>query len=133
MVVGGVGTQADKTLEATKLVRNLLAGLPAEQTRFDETKKSIEQSFRTRPLTYSRIPGAVYRWERAGIKGGDPRPERMKAAMEYSLDKLERFAGKFNDRKWMIYILGNKDRVDLDELSKLGEVKMLDLDSLYPY
>ena len=133
IVVGGLGTQSDKTVEATTLVRDLLAQLPADKSRFEETRESIVQSFRTNPLTYSRIPGAVYHWERAGIKGGDPRPARMKAAMEYSLKDLERFAKRFEARDWIIYILGNKERVDLKSLGTLGEVKLVELDSLFPY
>ena len=132
VLVGGLGTQADKTLEAATLLRDLLAKLPADENRFEETKESLEQAFRTNPLTYSGIPGTVYYWERAGIKG-DPRPARMKAAMGYSLEKLERFASRFEDRKWIIYILGNKERVDLEALGSLGQVKVVELDSLYPY
>ncbi len=57
----------------------------------------------------------------------------MKAALEYSLKDLERFSRKFEERDWTIYILGNKKRVDMDALAELGEVEMIELDSLYPY
>ena len=133
MLVGGVGTQSDKTLEATTLVRDLLAKLPLDKTRFENTKESIEQAFRTHPLTYSQIPRAVHSWTHAGIRGGDPRADRMEAALKYTLEDLERFSKQFSDRNWIIYILGSQERVDPKTLSSLGEVEIIEMDSLYPY
>jgi predicted Zn-dependent peptidase len=132
LVSGGLGTQADKTVEGASLVRSLLANLPADQGRFAESKDAIEQAFRTSPLTYGQIPGTVHLWDEAGFDT-DPRPDRMQAALKYELKDLERFSDKFKDKDWTIYILGNKERVDMKALSALGEIEMVELDSLYPY
>ncbi|MEK7656372.1 MAG: insulinase family protein [Elusimicrobiota bacterium] len=129
---GRLGTQADKTVEASTLLRDLLTEPPFSDSRFAETKKSIEQSYRTNPITFRAVPGAVMGWQELGLPG-DPRPERFQKALSYTPERLKAFARRFKDKPKTLYILGNRGRVDLPGLGKLGEVVEKPIDELFPY
>ncbi|HAH07548.1 MAG TPA: hypothetical protein DCM05_13690 [Elusimicrobia bacterium] len=129
---GRLGTQADKTLDASTLLKSLLTKLPASEDRFRETKRSIEERYRTSPVEFRRVPGTVLYWEDLGF-AKDPRPERFRKSLAYTLKDLEGFAARFENSPKTVYILGNRSRVDLEALKKLGEVSEKTLDELFPY
>ncbi|MBI5240266.1 MAG: insulinase family protein [Elusimicrobia bacterium] len=131
-VWGYLGTQADKTVEATELLRRLLREPPLSPQRLSETAKGIEEGYRTNPIQFRSIPGAVMGWEDQGLSG-DPRPERFARVLKYRLDDLAAFSRRFKQRPMTAYILGNRDRVALDALKKLGEFEEKGLDQVFPY
>ena len=132
LIWGGLGCQADKTIEATQLLYDLLHKLPPSEKRFEETRNSIVQGYRTNPIKFRGVAGAVMSWEDAGLKR-DPRPKRMKRAKTYTLAQLEGFAAMWKDRPMTLHILGSKDRVDLDALKKMGAFIEKPTDDLFPY
>jgi predicted Zn-dependent peptidase len=129
---GYVGTQADKTIEATELLRSLLAKMPVSEKRFTDAKKAIEQDYRTNPTRFRAIPHTIIGWEYRGIKK-DPRPRRLKKAQSYTLKDLERFAEPFGKKPMVIHALGSRDRVDIEALKKLGVFVEKSIDELFPY
>ncbi|MCX5789239.1 MAG: insulinase family protein [Elusimicrobia bacterium] len=129
---GHLGTQADKTIEATTLMKGLLTKLPSSADRFRETKQSIEERYRTMPIEFRGVPGAILGWEDQGFDK-DPRPERFKKSLGYTLTDLERFARRFESEPKTVFILGNRGRVDLEGLKKLGGFSEKPLDELFPY
>lgn len=129
---GRLGTQADKTVEASTLLRGLLTDLPFSDSRFQETRKALEQSYRTNPITFRAIPGAVMGWQDLGLSQ-DPRPARFQKALSYAPEQLKAFAKRFKDKPKTLYILGNRGRVDLEGLKKLGELTEKPIDELFPY
>ncbi|OGR58105.1 MAG: hypothetical protein A2X36_12790 [Elusimicrobia bacterium GWA2_69_24] len=131
-VAGMLGTQGDKTIEATELLLKLLHQLPPSESRFQESRNSIEQDYRTSPVKFRAVPGTVMDWEDQGLRG-DPRPARMRKALSYKLDDLVRFSARFRERPLTVYVLGNRDRVDLKSLEKLGTLTELKIGDLFPY
>lgn len=129
---GSAGTQADKTAEAAGLLSTLLKAMPLSESRFTETKRAIEQDFRTGVVTFREIPGTIQLWERRGILS-DPRPERFKRALAYEPKDLAAFASRFNARSLILYVLGPSGMIDRKGLAGLGEVKELAVDDLFPY
>lgn len=129
---GRLGCQADKTAEASALTRDLLKNVPPSENRFRDAAKAIEESYRTDPITFRGIPGAIMAWEDLGFSG-DPRPPRFEKALRYRLEDLTRFAGRFKDRPMTAAILGSRDRVDLPKLKKLGEFEEKKLEEIFPY
>ncbi len=130
---GRVGCQADKTPEAVKLMLKLFDEFPASDKRFAETRKAIEESYRTSPISFRSIPGAVMGWEDQGIEGGDPRPKRFADALTYEPARLADFAAKLKGKPMTVWVLGHRDRVLLDQLKTIGELEEKPLDSLFPY
>ncbi|MFH1723373.1 MAG: insulinase family protein [Elusimicrobiota bacterium] len=131
-IVAGLGTQADKTIEATEVLHTLLREMPASEERLEEARKAIEQDYRTNPVQFRDVAGAVMEWEDRGLRR-DPRPRRMKKAMKYRLKDLERFAKRFRDSPMTIHILGNRERVDFEALKKMGDFTEKSVDDLFPY
>lgn len=132
LVWGSLGTQADKAVEASALLSKLLRELPSSEARFAETRKAVEEDFRTGVVTFRAVPGTIHEWEEKGIMK-DPRPERFKRALAYRAQDLEAFAARFKDKTLILFVLGHPDRVDQKGLSGLGEVEVLKIDDLFPY
>lgn len=132
-IAGGVSTQADKTIEATKVLRDLMRSPPLEDKRYTKTAEAIELGYRTGHLGFRDIGFEAMRWKERGIAGGDPRPERFRKAKRYTMDDLAAFAKRFHDRPLTIYVLGNRDRVDLAALKELGDFQELKLEDIFPY
>ncbi len=130
---GRLGCQADKTPEAVKLMTALFQDFPASDKRFHETAKAIEESYRTSPVSFRGIPGAVIGWEDQGLTGGDPGPKRFARALKYTLPELQSFATRFKSKPLTVWILGHRDRVGIDQLKPLGEFEEKPLDALFPY
>ena len=131
-LMGALGTQADKTVEAVDLLARLLREPPFDENRFKQTKDAILQSYRTDPLTFRQVPGAILSWEDQGFSQ-DPRPARYKRSQGYGLKDLESFSRRFKSKVLTYHILGNKDRVKLEDLKKFGTVEEKKVDDLFPY
>ncbi len=133
LLYGRLSTQADKTIEATQLLRDLLRDPPLSEERFAETAKAIEESYRTQPVGFRDAPFAAMRWEEQGISGGDPRPEWFARALKYRLQDLREFTERMKEKPMSVYILGNRERVDMAKLKELGDFQELTLDQIFPY
>ncbi len=130
---GVVYTQADKTIEATELLGQLLREPPLGDERFAETAKSVEERYRTNRIKFREVPFSVLRWEEQGIMGGDPRAKRFKRVLRYKLEDLGAFSARFKGRPLTIAILGHRDNVDIEGLKKLGDFREVGLDEIFPY
>lgn len=131
-VLGGLGTQADKTIEATSLLEKLVRRLPPSEKRFETAQNSIVEEYRTSPTKFRNVPARVRQWRRRGYTR-DPRPGRMERAQNYTLKDLVAFGRRFEDVPMTVYILGNRDRVDLKALKKIGELTEKTVNDLFPY
>jgi len=130
---GRLGCQADKTVEAVKLMQRLFQDFPGSEKRFQETAKAIEESYRTSPVPFRSIPGTVIGWEDQGLTSGDPGPKRFERSRSYSLAELQAFAGRFKAKPLTVWILGHRERVGLDQLKTIGELEEKPLNALFPY
>jgi predicted Zn-dependent peptidase len=129
---GVLGTQADKTVEAATLLASLLRNMPASEERFAVAKNDLLETYRTNPTKFRAIPDTVYGWRDLGIYR-DPRPKRMEWARDYTLSKLKDFAARFSKTPMTFYVLGDKARVGLDGIKKLGKFTEKSVDDIFPY
>lgn len=132
VLLGRAGTQADKTVEAASLLRDLLLRVPASGRRFREAASGLEQDYRSDAIQFRAVPGTLIAWEDMGLKR-DPRPERFQRVLRYRLEDLLRFAGRFRSRPATLYLLGHRDRAGFPGLRALGEVEEKKIDDLFPY
>lgn len=132
-ITAGLGTQADKAIEATTLLVELMRKPPLSAERFTETKQSVLEAFRTNPLDFRAVPDAVLGWEEKGLPAEDPRPKTFARCQGYTLDDLKAFANRFGATPFTLVILGSRDRVDIGKLKTLGEFEEVPLDSIFPY
>ena len=89
-MVGGMGTQADKTPEAVAAFVGLLDDIPSSPERFAAAQLSVLNKYRTERLGFRSVLGAVRGWERKGLTG-DPRSWRFEQLQASDLDKVLEF------------------------------------------
>jgi hypothetical protein len=130
---GNLGCQADKTAEAVELMGRLFRDFPSSETRFTETSRAIEESYRTNPIPFRSVPNALMNWEDEGLTGGDPRPKRFERVLGYTLPDAEKFAKRLKNQPLTVWILGHRERVGLDKLKALGDFEEKGLDAIFPY
>lgn len=130
---GWLNCQADKTIEAVTLLQDLLRNPTMSEKRFAETVKIVEEGYRTKRLGFREIPSQLIRWIEQGMTRGDPRPGWFKKARKYRMSDLKSFVERFRERPMTIYILGNRERVDMDKLKQIGDFKEVSIDEIFPY
>ena len=131
-VYAQLGCQADKTPEAAELLAGLANRPPMSERRFDETRKAVEENYRTNPIPFRFIPSQLIGWEDQGLQE-DPRPKRFERLLSYTLDDLKAFSSHLASRPQTVYVLGDRARVGLDAIKKSGDFEERGLDQLFPY
>lgn len=132
-MVGGMGTQADKTPEAVAAFVGLLDDIPASPERFAAAQLSVLNKYRTERLGFRSVLGAVRGWERKGL-AGDPRAGRFEQIQASNLDEvLEFYRQHVQGRPKLISITGDKRKMDLEALAAQGEIIELGLEDLFAF
>ena len=132
-MVGGMGTQADKTPEAVAAFVGLLDDMPASPERFASAQLSVLNKYRTERLGFRSVLGAVRGWERKGL-ASDPRAGRFVQIQASDLDEvLEFYRQHIEGRPKLISITGDKSKMDLEALAAQGELIELGLEDLFAF
>jgi predicted Zn-dependent peptidase len=133
LVIGYIGSQADKTTEALSAFLGLFNDMPASGDRFEATRESILSRYRTGKLTFREIAGAVRGWERLEVPI-DPRPARFARLQETDLDDVVTFHREHaRGRPRLISVLGDVARFDLESLRATADVEVMELNQLFSY
>lgn len=131
LVMGHIGTQADKTTDALAAYLELWDNMPESELRFEGTISSLESEYRVAKIGFRQVLSQVKAWERLEIEG-DPRQARFDSAMDYSLEKLMAFySDKIQGRAKIISILGPSTAIDVEKLAEYGELKTVTVDDIF--
>ena len=131
ILIGAIGCQADKTLEAVEAFLGLLEEMPINQTRWESAHSSLLSTYRTNPIGYRSTPGFVYDFGALGLEG-DPRKARFKALRDADMNLLKEFYEKeIKPKAKLLSIVGDSARIDLDKLSEFGPVKKVTAEDLF--
>jgi predicted Zn-dependent peptidase len=128
-----IGTQADKLPEAMKGMTALLNDMPESEVLFNAAKDAVIQKIRTERITKSDI---LFNYERAQKMGldYDIRKDVFEKVPAMTMNDVKVFHDKYMKNKKSIYlILGDKNKLDMETLSKYGKVKFLSLDEIFGY
>jgi predicted Zn-dependent peptidase len=133
VMIGVIGSQADKTPEALTAFLDLLDNLPKSPERFEESRDSILNRYRTSKLGFREVLGAVRSWEKLEVPV-DPRKARFGQIEQSSLDNVLKFhANHLKGRPKLISIVGDKSKVNLEALKKHGEIVELKLEDIFSF
>jgi len=133
LMTGGIGCQADKTSDALAAFIDLFENLPASPERFEETKKSVLNHYRTGKLGFRDVLGAVRSWERLEVPI-DPRRARFEKVQGMNLGEVLQFQKEhLKGRARLISIVGDKQKFDLEQLKKSGAVTELALKDIFVF
>jgi predicted Zn-dependent peptidase len=131
VMTGAIGCQADKTPEALDAFLGLFEKLPASPERFADTRDSVISRYRTGKIGFRDIIGAVRSWERLEVPI-DPRQARFQKIQKLGLDDVLKFdQAHLRGRPKLISIVGDKSKMDLDQIKKDGTVTELDLKDIF--
>ena len=131
LMLGVIGTQTDKTVDALSAFIDLIDNMPVSTERFDESVNSLLNRYRTSKLSFRQVIGAVRGWERLGIEG-DPRRQRFQELQTVAIDDLVAFQREHvKDRPKLISIVGDLSILDTQELEQFGTVQQLQVDDLF--
>lgn len=132
-MVGAIGSQADKTLDAVEAFVDLLDNLPESKERFSDTLDSLVNQYRTGKIGFREVLGAVRAWERIEVPG-DPRKARFEKVRKGSLQDILAFhQAHLKGRPKLISIVGDKAKFSQERLRKFGPVTELTLTDIFAY
>jgi predicted Zn-dependent peptidase len=131
LMIGSIGTQTDKTVDAVTAFLDLMENMPQSEPRFEESVNSLINRYRTSKLNFREVIGAVRGWERLELEG-DPRRQRYEALQTMTLADLVQFQERHVQNKpKLISIVGDLSIIDVAELEQFGAVKQVQVSDLF--
>ena len=131
ILVGAIGCQADKTLEAVEAFIELLDEMPINETRWNSAHSAILSAYRTNPIASRSIPGFVYDFSALGV-GKDPRSQRYDKLQGSNINSLKSFYEKeIQPKSILLSIVGDSEKINLDELKKFGPLTKVEPKQLF--
>ena len=132
-IMSFIGTQSDKLAEATAGMYELLNNMPESEKHFLNAKESIIEKTRTERITKASI---LFYYERAKKMGlnYDIRKDIFEKTPQLTFADLKEFQEKYmKNKNYTLLILGKKDKLNIEELKKYGEVVFLTLEDIFGY
>ncbi len=128
---GRLSTQNDKTNEAIDVYTGIIKELPQKPERIDDVRKNLTIGINASQPMFRYKSMSVANWRAQGYDN-DPRKERYNKYLTISFDEIIDFYNKnLKGKPWVITIVGNEKRFDLEALSKYGKIKKVTLDDLF--
>jgi len=133
VMVGYVGSQADKFNEAVAAMNELLDTLPDNPKNLESAKSSMKNDYETDRITQDGIINAYLMAERMGRKE-DNRKMIYESIDKMNFSDLKAFHAKYLSQKPYTYVvLANEKKVSMDDMKKHGEVTKLSLQEIFGY
>ena len=133
IMIGYIGTQADKTTQALSAFIDLIDNLPKSESRFDSVKNALLTRYSTTKTSFRDVLSSVLSWEMKGLTT-DPRPQRIQNIEQLTMQQVVDFHQKhIKDRPKIISIVGDKSKINLEELGKFGSVKEVSEQDIFRY
>lgn len=130
-MAGAMGTQSDKTPEAVEGFVQLLDAMPVSEDRFTVSKQALLNGFTSSRIGFREVLGSVRGWERLGLSG-DPRKARYEQALHADMDLLlDFYKTQISGRPKLISVTGDKSKIDMERLGKLGKVREVTQDEIF--
>jgi predicted Zn-dependent peptidase len=130
-MIGYIGTQADKSVDALKLFITLLKNPPKSASHFERAMQALENRYRTEVIDYTKVLGSFQYWSDLGLDK-DPRPEEFERLKQVSLESLFAYLqDKVATRPLTFTIVGDKTKIDMEALKKLGDFEEVPIQALF--
>ncbi|AXT59814.1 insulinase family protein [Aquimarina sp. AD10] len=133
VVYAYIGTQANKMPQAVDAMMELMTNMPEAEEQFNQAKTATLKKIAAQRITKSSIFWTYESLKKRGIDN-DNREEIYNTIKNMTLDDLKLFFNKnIKGENYNVLVIGNKKDIDFKSLSKLGEVKEMDIDYLFNY
>ncbi|MEM9461881.1 MAG: insulinase family protein [Myxococcota bacterium] len=130
-LLGYVGCQADKTLEALEVMVGLITRMPRRPERLEMVAGALVRSQETASPSFRELPVAVEDWRARGY-GRDPRRWLLPAYEGLAFEDIERFyEQQVAGRPLAIMVVGDPRKVKAKDLARYGKVVRVRERALY--
>lgn len=132
-VMAYIGTQANKMPQAIDAMMEIMTDMPQAEEQFQQAKESTLKQLAADRITKSNIFWSYEGLKKRGISE-DNRQKMYDIIKDMTLVDLKTYFDKnISGEDYNVMVIGNKKDIDFDALSKLGQVKELDIDYLFNY
>ena len=119
---GFIGTQADKTIDAIGTYIKLLTDMPEKTGRIEGIKSGLLESLSSSKPSFRSMGLSIRGWEKQGFET-DPRKTQKDVYDSADFNDIKSFYDSYiKDKPITITIVGNKDKIDMEKLSKYGQI-----------
>ncbi|HEY8402803.1 MAG TPA: insulinase family protein [Cytophagaceae bacterium] len=128
-----IGTQADKLDEAVEGMNQLLEDMPQSEVLFKNAKAAIIENISSQRVTKS---GVILDYERAQKLGLDTdiRKDIYNRVLNMEFKDIKTFHEKYiKGQQKVMLVVGSKDRINFEDLSKYGKVIELSKEEIFGY
>jgi predicted Zn-dependent peptidase len=127
-------SQNDKMMDCIRVFHEIMDTIPQSQRTFDVSKQSLDKEIRTGRITRNDILVNYYNWTHYYHLQFDPRQRAFEDLPGLQMKDIVDFAGKYIARKPYRYaILGDKDNIDVNGLSKIAPIRNLTTEEIFGY
>ena len=122
---GYVGCQADKSLEAISVFKDITMNMPEKPERMDQVRSGLIKSINSERPNFRRFPVKVSNWIKMGYTD-DPRKMQVDYLEHMLFNEIVEFQeSHISGRPMVISILTDKTRINMEELEKYGNIIFL--------
>lgn len=132
-VLAYIGCQADKMADALKGMNELLTDMPVSEKGLELAKVSLKKDIETERVTQD---GIVFSYLAARDKGidYDQRKTEYETVDKLTMDDVKKFhQDQLSGKSYTYCVVANDKKVNMDDLKKVGDVKVLSLDEVFGY
>jgi predicted Zn-dependent peptidase len=128
-----VGSQADKMNDAVSAMNELMKDLPKTEKVLEAAKESIKKNLASERITQDDIIFSYLAAKRLGLNT-DYRKDIYDNVGSLTFDDIKKFHSEYISGKPYTYcVVASRDRIKMDDLKKIGEVKELSFDEIFGY
>ncbi|WP_434036112.1 M16 family metallopeptidase [Formosa sp. 4Alg 33] len=128
-----IGTQANKMEQAVEAMMTLMSDMPEAEEQFEAAKDAALKKISAQRITKASIFWSYENLKKLGIEN-DNREAMYNTIKSMQMSDLRDFFNKnIKGENYNVMVIGNKKDIDFKALSKLGEIKEMDVDYLFNY
>ena len=128
---GFVGTQSDKSINAIETYMGLLHEMPQKPDKMEIAKSFLLQSAISSKPGFRQLSESIEVWKQQGYKQ-DPLKEKLPVYKDMTFDEVVNFYNEnIKTKPFIIAIVGDLNKIDLNQLSRFGKVVLVNQNDLY--
>ena len=132
-VLAAVFTQSDKTLDAIHAMNGIMNNMIVDEKSFSIAKESVLKSIQSERIIKTDIFMSWLKNKKLGIDY-DIRKDYYENTQKSDLKEVQEFFDKhFRGKNYTYLLVGDKNKLDVNALKKMGQYQELSLDEVFNY
>jgi len=128
-----VGTQADKLPDALTRMNGLLTNFITSDNSLTQARGALRQQIASERILREQVYFTQRSLARLGLRE-EIRPAIYEGAQRLNMQDIRNFYdSQVKNRKWTLYVIGDRNRVDLNALRQFGPVQEVTLEQIFGY